>query len=104
VIWRLPTLKAAIALGELPTFVWLTSRTDDQFYGEDPGTNYAEARYICYFLQQRGLLVDYYHAFYEARAADPTGYATLLRSLGVEDEKKLERDWSGWVLGLKQAR
>jgi hypothetical protein len=100
--WRLPTLKAAIALGELPTFAWLTSRTDEQFYGADPGTNYAEARYLCYYLQQRGLLVDYYHAFYEARADDPTGYATLLRTLGADDGGRLERDWSGWVLGLKQ--
>jgi len=102
--WRLPTLKAAIALGELPTFEWLTSRTDDQFYGEDPGTNYAEARYLCYFLQQRGKLVDFYHAFYEARAVDPTGYATLLDVLDVGDDTRFERDWSGWILGLKQAR
>ena len=102
--WRLPTLKAAIALGELPTFEWLTSRTDEQFYGADPGTNYAEARYLCYYLQQRGMLVDYYHAFYEARAEDPTGYRTLLRVLGVEADAHFERDWSSWILGLKQAR
>jgi hypothetical protein len=102
--WRLPTLKAAIALGDLPTFEWLTSRTDEQFYGEDPGTNYAEARYLCYYLQQRGALVDYYHAFYEARAADPTGYATLLRVLDDDAGGRLERDWSSWILGLRQAR
>jgi hypothetical protein len=101
--WRLPTLKAAIALGELPTFEWLTSRTDEQFYGEDPGTNYAEARYLCYYLQQRNLLVDFYHAFYEARAVDPTGYGTLLDVLDIGDRTRFERDWSGWILGLRQA-
>ncbi|MCK9459768.1 MAG: C39 family peptidase [Proteobacteria bacterium] len=102
--WRLPTLKAAIALGELPTFEWLTSRTDEQFYGEDPGTNYAEARYICYYLQQRGLLVDFYHAFYEARGEDPTGYRTLLHVLGGGSAEEIEQDWSSWILGLRQAR
>jgi hypothetical protein len=102
--WRLPTLKAAIALGELPTFAWLTSRNAEQFYAEDPGTNYAEARFLCYYLQQRGLLVDFYHAFYEARVSDPTGYETLLATLEVDDAARFERDWSSWILGLRQPR
>jgi hypothetical protein len=100
--WRLPTLKAAIEAGTLPSFAWLATRTDEQFYGEDPGTNYAEARYLCYFLQERGALVDFYHAAYEARARDPTGYSTLLAFIGAKDEARVEREWARWTISLEE--
>ena len=28
------------------------------FYNEDKGVNYAEARYLCYYLQEQGVLVS----------------------------------------------
>jgi len=99
--WRLPGLKKAIAAGELPSFEWLTRQTDDEFYGEDPGTNYSQSRYLCYYLQERGLLVDYYHAAYENRGDDPTGFETLKEILEVEDMIQFQREWQGWIMDLQ---
>jgi hypothetical protein len=100
--WRLPGLQAAIRNGGLPSFATLTSLTEDEFYEQDPGTNYAQSRYLCYYLQQRGLLVDFYHAFYENRRDDPSGIETLRRHVGATDMYRFQLDWEDWVLTLTQ--
>jgi len=84
----------------VPTFEKLCSTTSDQFYNHDPGTNYAQARYLCYFLQQKGLLVRYFHAFRRNAAEDPTGYETLRRILGNPDMTVFQKEWSTFVRKL----
>jgi hypothetical protein len=100
--WRLPSLQTAIRAGTVPSFKVLTATTDRQFYDEDPGTNYAQARYLCYYLQERGLLVKYYQRFLANRATDPTGYLTLQRILGVRDMRVFKKQWEQWVLKIVQ--
>lgn len=100
--WRLPGLKQAIRTGQLPSFATLTSLTEDEFYEQDPGSNYAQSRYLCYYLQQHGLLVRYYQAFYDNRHLDPTGIDTLRAILGFEDLHAFQEEWEDWVLTLKQ--
>ena len=87
--------------GELPTFEKLTATTDRQFYREDSGTNYAQARYLLLFLQERGLLRRFYEEFAAGHRADPTGYRTLTRVLGNPDMARFQKEWSAWVLGLR---
>ncbi len=101
--WRLAGLQEALRRGTVPTFETLTSTTSDEFYGEDSGTNYAQARYLLYYLQERGLLVRYYREFHANRDSDPTGYETLTKILGLtqRDMRKFERDWARYVLGLR---
>ena len=55
--WRLPGLQKGLKQKIVPSFKKLTSMTDVEFYREDTGTNYAQARYLCYYLQQKKLLV-----------------------------------------------
>lgn len=67
------------------------------------GDNYAEARYLCYYLQQKDLLVTYYHAFRKNAAKDPSGYETLKQVLGLRTEEELtafQKQWETWVMGL----
>ena len=87
----------------MPTFAKLTSTTTHEFYEEDAGTNYAQARYLLYYLQERGLLVRYYQEFLANHDKDPTGYETLKRVLGLtqRDMPSFERDWATWVLRLR---
>ena len=59
--WRLPGLQRAIKADAVPSFKELTSTTDSEFYGDDKGTNYAQARYLCYYLQEQGKLTKFYH-------------------------------------------
>jgi hypothetical protein len=94
-------LKLAIREKRVPSFKTLCSTTDNQFYREDQGTNYAQARYLCYYLQEHGLLRKFYHAFYANRKKDPTGYNTLKAVLGRNDMDKFKKDWEAYVLRLR---
>jgi len=64
-------------------------------------TNYAQSRYLCYYLQEKGLLTKFYHAFYTARAEDPTGYKTLQSVLGKKDMSAFKKEWEAYVLKLR---
>jgi hypothetical protein len=99
--WRLEGLQAAITRRRLPSFEHLTSTTTHEFYYEDPGTNYAQARYLLYYLQEHGLLLRYYRAFRSDSAGDPTGYETLKQVLGGEDMSAFQARWERFVVGLR---
>lgn len=96
--WRLEGLQTAIASGKLQSFKKLTTR---DFYGDDKGTNYAMARYLCYYLQQEGKLRSYYRTFRANVEHDPTGYKTLGKILGEPDMKAFQSRWEKYVLGLR---
>ncbi len=99
--WRLAGLQAAIRANEAPTFADLTATTSHQFYHEDRGTNYAQARYLCYYLQEKGLLADFYRRFRAGVKDDPTGYDTLQAVLGRPDMAKFQAEWEAFVLKLR---
>jgi hypothetical protein len=97
--WRLAGLQESLREGAVPTFKRLCS-SGEGFYTADPGTNYAQARYLCYWLQEKGKLREYYKAFRGAAAADKTGYETLRLTVG-EDMPAFRKDWESFVLGLR---
>jgi hypothetical protein len=99
--WRLKGLQQAIVDKKVPPFSELCGTTTNQFYREDPGTNYSQARYLCYYLQERGLLVRYYHQFHKSVNDDPTGYKALMAVLGVTDMAKFQQDWEKYVMTLR---
>lgn len=98
--WRLRGLQKALKGDGVPSFKTLLKTTSDQFYNQDPGTNYAQARYLCYYLQQKNLLVKFYHQFHKNRKKDPSGYKTLQEVLGEKDMKDFQKGWEKFVLGL----
>ncbi len=98
--WRLRGLQEAIRAGKVPLFEKLLSTTDHEFYKKDRGTNYAQARYLCYYLQEQGLLAGYYRGFRDNREDDPTGYKTLKKALGEEDMRVFQKKWESFVLKL----
>ncbi|MAG57616.1 MAG: hypothetical protein CMJ83_15090 [Planctomycetes bacterium] len=99
--WRLRGLKRSVEKKELPTFEWLCGTSTARFYGERSGRNYAQARYLLYYLQQKKLLRKYWKAFTAGVKKDPSGYATLQKILGRTDMKAFQKDWEAWVLKLK---
>ena len=99
--WRLKGLQQAIVDKKVPPFATLCGTTTQQFYREDPGTNYSQARYLCYYLQERGLLVQYYHQFRKAANEDPGGYKTLMKVLDVTDMEQFQREWEQYVMTLR---
>jgi hypothetical protein len=101
--WRLTGLQQAIQRKRVPTFKELCSTTTREFYADDKGTNYAQARYLCYYLQEQGLLVKYYHAFRKNADKDPTGYDTLQILLGDPDMQAFQERWEEFVSKLKRS-
>ena len=99
-----PPSSAAIRDGAVPTFEKLCSTTTEQFYDRDRGTNYAQARYLCYYLQEHDLLVKFYRAFHRNVASDPTGVESLKSVLGEEDLSAFQKRWEKYVLDLEFER
>jgi hypothetical protein len=100
--WRLPGLQQAIKSGEVPSFKSLTALDASGFYDHDKGTNYSQSRYLCYYLQEKGLLIKFYREFYLHQKTDPTGYKSLQKVLGEADMERFKRKWQRYVLGLSQ--
>jgi hypothetical protein len=100
--WRLPGLQKAISENRVPTFKTLMEMDSRAFYNDDRGVNYAQARYLCYYLQQKELLVKFYQEFVGNQSSDPSGYKTLKRILGERDMTAFQARWEKYVLGLQQ--
>lgn len=99
--WRLRGLQIYIKDGKVPPFKTLCQTSRYEFYQEDPGTNYSQARYLCYYLQQKGKLRTFYHEFVKNVDRDPTGYSTLQQVLGEEDMEKFKPKWEEYVMRLR---
>ena len=99
--WRLPVLTRAFEDDAVTTFEELTGTTTREFYANGQGVRYAQARYLCYYLQEQGLLRRFYREFRAGAAKDPSGYATLKKVLGHEDMEKFEKEWRRFVLALR---
>jgi len=100
--WRLPGLQRAIKRGGLTSFKTLLAMDARTFYNEDKGTNYSQSRYLCYYLQERGLLTSFYREFLANRKDDPTGFDTLQKILGESDMDDFQKRWETFVLGLSE--
>lgn len=99
--WRLRGLQVHIQDGKVPSFEKLCSTTRYEFYNEDRGTNYSQARYLCYYLQQQGRLRKFYHQFVKDVDKDPTGFETLKQVLGEADMDQFKKTWEAYVMKLR---
>ena len=98
--WRLKGLQTVIRQGRLRPIASLVE--DPAFRGPLEGANYAQARYLCLYLQQRGLLEEFYREFRGHRAIDPQGLAALERVLGEASWQSLDEDFRRWALELAE--
>ncbi len=101
--WRLPGLKAGLAAKVVPSFAALTALDPNGFYEDPHGVHYGAARYLCLWLQEKGLLVKVVRRAIELKAVDPTGLRALTEALGhPPDDDRAE--WEQWVRTLSQKR
>jgi hypothetical protein len=96
--WRLPNLKKEIRAKTLPSLAKLLRTSRDEFYNADWDA-YAQARYLVFYLQEHGQLVDYYKKFL-ADTKDRTGRAALEAVVG-QDLDTFEPEWRKWVLAIR---
>ena len=98
--WRLRGLQLAINDNRVPAFEKLCSTTTREFY-DGASTNYAQARYLCYFLQEQNKLVRFYHEFVKNVETDPTGFQTLQGVLNRRDMVQFKKEWEAFVMKLR---
>ncbi len=100
--WRLPRLQDAIKHGWAPSLQATMSASRRSFYrSRRRSLNYAVARYLCFYLQHRGLLERYYRKLRAVHDHDPDGIETLRQLLGQPNLAQLEQQWTRFVLGLE---
>lgn len=98
--WRLPGLQKLIANRTLrPTRTMIAA---NDFRGALEGANYAQARYLCFYLQQQGKLTEFYQVYRANQSEDPLGEASLAQVLKITDWAEFDREYWHWVMALKQ--
>ena len=102
--WRLAGLHHALRAGSAPSFAELLSSDAVTFYGEERGTNYAQARYLLYFFQEQGVLVELWRRLVAGGAQEDGGLrvlAAMAERLGYADLGAFRRAWESFVLGVR---
>jgi hypothetical protein len=98
--WRLSSLQTALARSKAPSFVTLTKAGRGDFNGDEADIYYATARYLCFWLQEHGLLERFYK---EHRRRKGDGLDVLRQVTGMETAS-LRTDWESFVLALSYER
>lgn len=99
--WRLPALQRGLTAKTVPTFKALTHLSDGAFYEDPDGVHYAAARYLCFWLQERGVLSKFVRRAIELKDEDATGYRALTEVLGGEPDRQRSA-WEKFVKGLSR--
>jgi hypothetical protein len=98
--WRLEGLQQVIRQGRLRSLVSLVE--ERAFRGPHEGTNYAQARYFCLYLQQKGLLGDFFRTFRKNQAHDARGLGVLAATFPQWSWQELDQDFQRWALELNE--
>jgi hypothetical protein len=93
--WRSRDLLPALRDGTLQPLESLISQT--RVRADHQAIDYAQARYFCLYLQQRGLLEAYYRKFRSGAASDATGSKTLRDLFAVNDLTSVDSDFRKWA-------
>jgi hypothetical protein len=96
--WRLAGLQQVVRSQKLGSIKELVE--NPQFRGRGEGTNYAQARYFCLYMQKQGVLAKFYRSFRASHGLDPRGLKALARAFPGVGIEELDRDFQGWVLTL----
>lgn len=94
--WRLPILCEAIERGQLRSLESLVA--SGGFQRQPPGLSYAQARYFCLFLQERGILEDLYRRLRQEPEARQSSGSAVTGILGRQDWQELDQEFRQWVL------
>ena len=94
--WRLPELQAAIAKKAATPLTALLALNAGEFRSKNESLHYAESRYFCKFLEERGILATVYRSFRDRFAKDPTGRLFVEQAFG-QPLARVEAEWHTWL-------
>lgn len=100
--WRLPRLRTALGSkterGSARVDA-MFAMSNETFRGDSEDLNYATARYVCQWLDERGKLWPFYQRWRDTVATDPTGEKAFRETLGLTPTEA-DDAWRKWVLAL----
>jgi hypothetical protein len=96
--WRGQFLARALQNSTLRSVESLISQK--RLRQDQQAVDYAHVRYLCLFLQDRGLLAPFYRKFRAAAETDPTGLRTLCGLFGVDEPGPIDREFRTWATAL----
>lgn len=85
--WRIISLRQAFKENSYIPLRTLMETNDEEFYSERPSYHYAQSCYLLMYLQDKGLLVEYYKLFRGSYEDDRTGITQLESVLNMPLEK-----------------
>jgi hypothetical protein len=94
--WRLPVLKKALTTGKYTSLEKLIKSGRSEFYGNNSAFNYSQARYLCMYLQETGILKQYYRKFRDSYNTDACGMTQLEEITGMSISE-LENKFLKWI-------
>ena len=96
--WRLPALQKALRDGKCRPLREMIAV--DDFYGEQRGLNYAQARYFVMHLQEKKLLKPFYAYYREHHAGDKAAVAAVEHVCGKKIDE-VEAELNKWIQTLR---
>jgi len=100
--WRWPRVRRALlsptesADARLDHYFGMS---DAMFRGDKEDLNYAAARYVCQWLDERGKLWPFFQKWRDDYASDPTGEKSFAAVTGMTPSEA-HAQWAKWVLAL----
>jgi hypothetical protein len=96
--WRLDALRREVARERLRSLDWL--RSVRSLAGPDEAVCYAYARYVCMFLQDEGILGQYYQRLRVHRGEDKCGEQAWYEVFPQANRSDLDARFRRWLLSL----
>ena len=100
--WRTNIAKQLLDIGRLVSIRDLAEMDRETFRGRRPNANYAQARAVMLFLDQRGDLGPFFRRYVEQYDTDQTGLTALLSTLGL-DAAGFDAAFRAWLADLPEA-
>jgi hypothetical protein len=98
--WRYPILRTAMQQDPQNTRLSAVFRlSDEEFRGRHESENYALARYVCQWLDEKKKLWDFYHLYRDTYAQDPKGTAAFAKVMDHTPEE-MDAAFERWVKAL----
>lgn len=100
--WRHPRLKRALqsaAERDTTKLDVMFAMSDEAFRGSDEDLHYAQARYVCQWLDERGKLWAFYQRWRDNVTTDPRGNKAFHEVMGMSPAEA-NAAWTKWTLAL----
>jgi hypothetical protein len=94
--WRLPVLRRGLQNKTTLPLAKLIATSRAEFLDENTGVHYAQARYLCQFMQERSVLREFYRTYRDGFKNDKTGAKALQKVFG-KTVAEIEKEWLKWV-------